>query len=445
MIKSIFIILCLSIMTWSTLQADETDTIQVFQDSLANGLKILVLEKHDLPIASFQIWYKVGSRNERPGITGISHLLEHMMFKASGKIGPEDFSRLVQKYGGHENGFTSQDYTAYYENIAVEFLPRMMELEAGRMNGLTLDSLQFESERQVVLEERRLRENSPWGRIYEETQAAAYMAHPYGNPTLGWPSDLQTVKLSDLRNYYSTYYAPNNATCVIVGDVNPKAVVKQVADYFGKIPRGPQTPPEVKTVEPVQKGERRIAIVRQAQTPLLIVGFHGSRAGTKEAAVLDVLSNILTKGESSRLYRSLIYQKQLALYLESDNDARADPGLFSFYAAPINGRTPQELEQAMYEELEIIKNNEVTPEELGKAKNQIVTDYIFSRQKNYGTGIQIGTAASRGDWHDVNRYLSFINGVTPGEICQAARKYLTQENRTVATIVPVPPSSSKER
>jgi len=434
MLKKLF----LMIVFWgfSLSNALALDTLAVYEDSLANGLKILVLEKHDLPIASFQVWYRVGSRNERPGITGISHLLEHMMFKASGKIGSADFTRMVQKYGGHNNAFTSKDYTAYYENIAVEFLPQMMELEAGRMHQLKLDSLEFESERNVVIEERRLRENSPWGRLAEESDAAAFMAHPYGWPILGWPSNLRTITLKDMRQHYSTYYAPNNATVVVVGDVNPKEMVKSVNQYFGQIPRGQQAPPPVATVEPVQVGERRASVVRQAQMPLMLIAYHGCRAGEYDEVALDLLSTILSGGESARLYQSLIYRQKLALYAEAYNDARTDPGLISFYAAPIAGRTTAELEQALYAELDLVKTQGVTPAELAKAKSQLKAQYIFSRQNNYRLGEQLGSASTRHGWRDVNSYLKYLDKAKTEDIKQAAIKYLSPENRTVATLVP---------
>ena len=421
------------------------DTLAVYEDSLANGLRILVLEKHDLPIASFQVWYRVGSRNERPGITGISHLLEHMMFKASGNIGSDEFARTVQKYGGHDNAFTSEDYTAYYENIAVEFLPRMMELEAGRMNRLKLDSLEFESERNVVIEERRLRENSPWGWLAEESDAAAYMAHPYGWPVLGWPSDLRAITIKDMRQHYSTYYAPNNATVVVVGDVSPREVVKSVQGFFGGIPRGQQPPPQVATVEPIQMGERRTSVVRQAQMPLLLIAYHGCQAGGYDEAVLDLLAAIFSGGESARLYQSLIYRQKLALYAESYNEARTDPGLFSFYAAPIAGRTTAELEQALYAELELVKTKGVNADELAKAKKQLKAQYIFSRQNNFRLGEQLGSAATRHVWRDVNNYLKYLDKIKPEDIKQTAIKYLTPENRTVATLIPQPAPNGQEK
>lgn len=439
--RSIIILLLLGCWTASSFALD---TLTVYEDSLANGLRILVLEKHDLPVASFQVWYKVGSRNERPGITGISHLLEHMMFKASGDIGSGDFARTVQGYGGHDNAFTSEDYTAYYENIAVEFLPKMMEMEAGRMHRLKLDSLEFESERSVVLEERRLRENSPWGRLAEESDAAAFMAHPYGWPVLGWPSDLRAITVRDLRDHYSAYYAPNNATCVIVGDVKPKEAVKLVEKYFGGIPRARQAPPAVATAEPAQAGERRVSVVRQAQTPLMIIVYHGCRAGEYDEAVLDLLATILSGGESARLYQSLIYRQKLALYAEAYNEAKTDPGLISFYAAPIAGRTTAELEQALYAELELVKTQGVTAEELAKAQKQLKAQYIFSRQNNYVLGNQLGSSASRHGWRDVNNYLKHLDKVKMEDIKQAAVKYLAPENRTVATLVPQAPKGQEK-
>ena len=239
-----------------------------------------------------------------------------------------------------------------------------------------------------------------------------------------------------MRQHYFTYYAPNNATVVVVGDVNPKTVVKSVNEYFGQIPRGRQAPPLVATVEPVQVGERRVSVVRQAQMPLLLIAYHGCRAGEYDEAVLDLLSAILSGGESARLYQSLIYRQKLALYAEAYNEARTDPGLISFYAAPIAGRTTAELEQALYAELEQVKTQGVTPEELVKAKNQLKAQYIFSRQNNYVLGNQQGSAASRNSWRDVNNYLKYLDKIMPEEIKQAAIIYLNADYRTVASFNP---------
>jgi len=431
--KFILLLFCL---LWAVLPAMAADTLVVYQDSLSNGLKILTLKKPGLPLASFQVWYRVGSRNERPGITGISHLLEHMMFKSTDKIGPEEFSKIVQKYGGNCNAFTSEDYTAYYENISTEFLWVAMELESDRMVNLKLDPGEFDPERNVVKEERRLRENSPYGRLFEELSAAAYTAHPYGWPVLGWMSDLDAITVQDIRSYYRTYYAPNNATCVIVGDIDRKNAVAMVERYFGKIPRNDTPPPRVTTVEPPQMGERRVKVIKDTKMPLVAIGYHTPQIGDKDTYALELLSNILSNGESSRLYRSLVYDKQLALFAGGYNDSQTDPTLFTFYSAPLKGHDPAELEKAIGEELDKIKSEGVTAKELQKSKNQLEAEFIFQQQRNNGLAIQIGAAQTRLSWHYLNSYLKNIGAVTNRDIIEVVNKYFTDQNKTVATLIP---------
>lgn len=423
--------------------AGAVDTLAVHQDSLANGLKILTVEKPGLPLVSFQVWYRVGSRNERPGITGISHLLEHMMFKGTDKIGPEEFSQIVQKYGGHCNAFTSEDYTAYYENISTEFLSVAMELESDRMANLKLDSREFNPERNVVKEERRLRENSPYGRLFEEMNAAAYTAHPYGWPILGWMTDLEAITPQDLRDYYQIYYAPNNATCVIVGAVNRKEAVALVEKYFGSIPRNKKSPPKVTTVEPPQMGERRIKVLKDTKMPLVAIAYHTPEIGQSDTYALELLSNILSNGESSRLYRSLVYEKQLALFAGGYNDTQTDPTLFIFYSAPLKGHDTGELEIAIGEELEKIKREGVTLRELQKSKNQLEAEFVFQQQRNNGLAVQIGSAQTRLSWRYLNSYLKNIRSVNNQDIITVANKYFIDQNKTVATLIPSVSSLSK--
>jgi zinc protease len=426
--------LILSLALALTLRASAADSLAVAEDSLANGLRILTLEKHDLPVVSFQVWYKVGSRNERPGITGISHLLEHMMFKGTDRIGPEEFNRVIQGYGGRANAFTSADYTAYYENIAAEFLPVAMELEADRMANLRFVPDEFEAERRVVKEERRLRENSPTGRLFEELEAAAYTAHPYGWPTLGWFSDLDAISLDDLRRYYRTFYAPNNATCVIAGDITRAGAVALVERYFGPVPRGLQEPPKVVTVEPVQRGERRVIYLKRVQTPLVAAAYHTCRIGDPDQYVLDLLANILSNGESSRLAQRLVHHDKIALYAGGYNSIRTDPSLFEFYAAPIVGHGTDELETAIDSVLDSVKAWGVTGGELRKAKKQLEADFVFEQQRAYGLARQAGQAATQLDWRYVNGYLRRIRAVTNDDIKRAANKYFVPANRTVAIL-----------
>jgi zinc protease len=434
MIKKTALLLVLAAFQFMPLQA--ADTLAVHQDSLANGLKILVLEKPGLPLVSFQVWYRVGSRNERPGITGISHLLEHMMFKGTAKVGPEEFSRLVQKYGGNCNAFTSEDYTAYYENISTEFLSVAMELEADRMANLGLKKDEFEPERNVVKEERRLRENSPYGHLFEQLSAAAYTAHPYGWPVLGWMSDLDAVGVDDLRAYYRAYYTPDNAACVIVGDISPAEAVAMVGKYFGAIPRGQVRPYRVFTVEPPQLGERRVQVVREARMPIVAMGYHIPALGHQDLYALELLSNILSNGESSRLYRRLVYEKQLALYAGGYCENQSDPGLFIFYAAPQKGKEITEVERALRDELERVKEQGATEQELQKSKNQLEAEYVFQQQRNNGLASQIGSAQTQIGWRHLNSYLKNIRTVSNRQIMDVARKYFTDSNRTVATLVP---------
>jgi zinc protease len=432
--KLILLSLCLAL---AAISASAADTLTVFQDSLANGLKILTVEKPGLPLVSFQVWYRVGSRNERPGITGISHMLEHMMFKGTNKVGPEEFSKIVQKYGGHCNAFTSEDYTAYYENISTEFLSVAMELESDRMANLKLDPKEFDPERNVVKEERRLRENSPYGRLFEELNAAAYTAHPYGWPILGWMSDLDAITNEDMRNYYRTYYAPNNASCVIVGNINRKDAVAMVQNYFGSIPRNLMAPPRVTSVEPQQMGERRVKVLKDTKMPLVAIGYHTPQIGQKDSYALELLSNILSNGESSRLYRSLVYDKQMALFAGGYNDTQTDPTLFTFYAAPLKGHNTEELEKAIAEELAKIQKDGITGRELQKSKNQLEAEFVFQQQRNNGLAIQIGAAQTRLDWHYLNSYLKNIRQVTNNDIMEVANRYFIDENKTVATLVPI--------
>lgn len=436
--KILMVLLLTASWAWSA------DTLVVHQDSLANGLKILTLEKAGLPLVSFQVWYRVGSRNERPGITGISHLLEHMMFKGTDRVGPEEFSRIVQKHGGNCNAFTSEDYTAYYENISTEFLNIAMELESDRMANLKLDPAEFGPERNVVKEERRLRENSPYGHLFEQLNAAAYIAHPYGWPVLGWMSDLEALTAADLAEYYRTYYIPDNAACVIVGDIKRQDAVAMVARYFGHIPAGRAKPPKITTVEPTQLGERRVKVVTDARMPIVAMGYHIPAIGHRDLYALEVLSNILSQGESSRLHRRLVYQEQLALFAGGYSETQTDPGLFLFYSAPLEGKTTEQLEAAILEELGKVQREGVTSRELQKSKNQLEADFVFQQQRNNGLAIQIGSAQTQLDWRYLNSYLTNIRRVTNQDVISVARKYFTENNRTVATLVPAHTLKNKE-
>jgi len=291
---------------------------QVTQATLPNGLQVVMLEDHRAPVVTLQVWYKVGSRNERPGITGISHLLEHLMFRGTPKYGQGEFSRLVQGKGGAHNAFTADDHTVYFENVASPHLDLLLELEADRMANLTLDDTSFSAERKIVMEERRMRTaDEPTADLSEQVNAAAYTAHPYGWPVVGWMSDLEKMTLADVKGYRQIFYAPNNAIVVVAGDVSPETLLPKIKATFGAI-RGGTATPTVTSEEPPQRGERRVTLKRPASLPLYIAAYHVPNLKSEDSFPLTLLSVILAGGRSSRLQTSLVEQKALVLGADAD-------------------------------------------------------------------------------------------------------------------------------
>ncbi len=419
--------------------ASSRKILPVHEDSLANGLKVLICEKRDVPVVSIQVWYRVGSRNESPGLTGISHFLEHMMFKGRGA--PGQFNDEIQKKGGRANAFTSDDYTCYHEEIAREHWEYVLSLEAQRMVGLQIDSLEFETERQVVLEERRLRENSPTSMLFEELDAAAYQHHPYGWPILGYTQDIEAITLEDLKKHYRTFYRPDNAVCVIVGDIDHCQALAAVAKHFGSIAKPDSPLPLMARIEPSQRGERRVKLNMPSHNSFLAIAFHTVEIGHGDSYTLDVLSTALSDGESSRLHRRLVRELGLAAYAGGYNRTRIDPTIFTFYAAPAVGRSLEDLEAAILGELAEIKVNGLAAWELDKAKNQIESSLIFSRQRAYSLGIQLGSAETMLSWRYWENYLERISSVSNEDIIRVASRYFTPVNQTEAVLIPEQPSS----
>ena len=412
--------------------------LKVTEKVLPNGLKVLLKEEHKAPVVTFQVWYRVGSRNERLGKTGLSHVLEHMMFKGSKKYGPKQFSQTVQRNGGNDNAFTSKDYTAYFENFAADRLEIAMDLEADRMQGLLLDPKDFLSERDVVIEERRMRtEDDPSSFMGEQMMATAFSAHPYQWPVIGWMADLKNLTRDDLEKHYRTYYAPNNATIVVVGDFDTQKTAALVEKHFGGIPRGPEVPP-VGAVEPKQLGEKRIIVKREAELPVVYVGYKAPTLRSADSHALNVLQGILSAGKSSRLYRSLVYDKQIALYAGGDyDDVSTDPELFTLYAGVMPGKTADEVEKALYAEIEKLKSEPVTDEELQKAKNQAEAHFIMSQDSNFYQAMLLGQFETVADWRLLGTYLDGIRAVTKEDVQRVANGYFSEDNRTVGTLVPV--------
>jgi zinc protease len=427
---------------WSLAWAQETFHLNIREFRLENGLEVLILEDHAVPLVTVQVWYHVGSRNERPGITGISHFLEHMMFKGTSKYGPGMYSQLVQRYGGTQNAFTSYDMTAYYAVLPAAQLELALELEADRMANLLLDPEEMKSEREVVMEERRLRyENPPTGPMYEELGALAFKAHPYHWPVIGWMSDIQTITPEDLRTYYKTYYIPNNATLIVVGDVDATYTMEIVQRQFGAVPQGPP-PASVRLPEPPQLGERRAEIPRPTALPVLTVAYHIPAFSHPDALPLEVLSQILSQGQSSRLYRELVYQRQLATSINTDADLRIDPSLFTIVCSVQAGKTPAAVEEAIYEQLSQVTEETITDRELQKAINQALSAFVSRQDSIQQQGFTIGSFHILQSYKVINEYIDRLRQVTKQDVARVARTYLTKPHRSVVTIVPMSPAKA---
>ena len=411
---------------------------QVVEHRLRNGMLVLVLREPRAPLVSHQVWYRVGSRNEELGKTGISHLTEHLMFKGTDKYKAKEFSRLVQKAGGSDNAFTSKDYTAYYQNGPKTELKKYMEMEADRMRGLKLDEKAFNTEKNVVLEERRLRtEDDPVNFLMEDMLATAYKAHPYQWPIIGWHHDIESFTRDDFLKYYGTYYQPNNATLVVVGDVDPKEVLAWAEEIYGSIPPGPEPPP-VTAKEPRQYGERRVVVQREAQLPYLVMAYHVPNWENPDAFALELLSSLLSQGRSSRLYQKLVYKDRLTLGVGADYDLdTSDPSVFIFDGQPLPGKTVAQVERAFDAEIKKLQTDLVDPKELEKAKNQVTSAFYMSMDSLFYRGMVLGKLATVAHWDLVKEYIPKIQQVTAEDIRRLARQYLTPDNRTIGVLFPL--------
>src|SRR6266478_3021417 len=417
----------------------------VIEATLDNGLRILVLEDHRSPIATIQTWYKVGSRDEIPGATGLAHFLEHMMFKGTPTYGKGLFAQVVEENGGQDNAFTSQDVTSYYVNIAADRVNLILGVEADRMRNLLLEASEIDSERQVVAEERRTRtEDDPEGYLSEEFLAVAYKAHPYGWPIIGWMSDILRINPVELRAFYDRYYLPNNALLVVAGDVDTARVLARARETFGKIPRGP-APPPMDSVEPPQLGERRVQVYKtDARAPIVYIGYHVPNYRSKDAPALELLSTILQEGRASRLYRRLVYEQRLALSIGGEYEYLShDPNLFWFSGTPLPGQTPETLEQAIMAEIERVKNEPVPEEEIERAKNQTEAGFVWRQDSVHSRAASMARFELAGSWRDGESFVPLIRQVTAADLQRVARAYFQADRRTVGILRPgAPPAAA---
>ncbi len=417
---------------------------KVSEFKLDNGLKLLVQEDHRAPVAVTQVWYKVGASYEHGGITGISHMLEHMMFKGTKKHPPGEFSRIISANGGSENAFTGDDYTAYFQTLEKSRLPVSFELEADRMRNLKLLPEEFTKEQQVVLEERRLRtDDQPRAKLGEQFSAVAFTNSPYRNPVIGWPDDVSRLTVGDLSEWYQRWYAPNNATVVVVGDVNPNEVFKLAQKHFG--PLKPSQLPVVKPqAEIEQVGLRRITVKAPAKLPYVVLGYktpvlHGA-VEEWEPYALEVAAGVLDGGNSARLESRLVRGQQIAASVGAGYDLYARmPSLFMIEGTPVQAKTPVELEKALLEEVRLLRDEPVTAEELDRVKAQVLANKVFERDSIFNQAMQLGTAETVGlGWQRVDEFVDKINAVTPQQVQQVAKKYLIEDRLSIGYLDPQP-------
>ena len=407
---------------------------------LKNGLAVILVEENKAPVVTFQVWYKVGSRNERIGKTGLSHLLEHMMFKGTARHGKGEFSRIVAKNGGTENAFTGNDYTAYFENFSADRIDLSLELEADRMQNLLIDPTEFRLEMEVVKEERRSRtDDDPYSSLVETLYATAFLVHPYHNPVIGWMDDLNNFDRDDAYQHYKQYYQPNNATVVIVGDFKSETLLPKITALFETIPNGAD--PNLRMPqEPPQSGERRAIVKKEAQLPAIFMGFHVPNYKNHDTYPLSVLASILSSGKSSRLYKALVYQQQLALDAGGQyEDLTTDPELFYFYGTPRPGIALEAVEAALNVEIKRLQSDKVPDVELTKVKNQIEASFVFGADSNFARAMQIGRAETVGAGYDYTvHYLENIRKVTADDIQRVAKAYLIEDQKSVGILIPKP-------
>src|SRR6202521_3415024 len=409
----------------------------VEEHALQNGLKIRLLRDSSLPVATLYSFFRVGSRNERPGITGISHLFEHMMFNGSRKYGPKEFDRRLESAGGSSNAYTSNDLTAYYEDFASDALPLVLDLEADRMASLTIDDASLAREREVVKEERRFRtDNDIDGMMDEAMGALAFLAHPYRWPVIGWMSDIDAITRQDCERYFRTYYAPNNCTLVLVGDFDPGGALTLMEKLYAQIPSGDPLP-SVAAGEPPQKGERRAVIRYPSQAPAVLVGFRGPDGRDPDSLVLDLLETALSSGEGARLRRALVYEQELCVDAHVYFGWRIDPGLFEVSLKLNPGTDPPRAESSLWAELSRLCDEDLSAKELERAKNLVRAQLLRGLATSNGRAHTIGQMELMlGSWRAMLDLGDRYSAITAADLRRVARKTFAPHRRNVVTLVP---------
>jgi zinc protease len=415
----------------------QSQEFPVTTHTLKNGMKVLVQPDHSIPNVALYIFYRIGSRNERPGTTGLSHFFEHMMFNGAKKYGPGELDKAEEANGASNNAYTTHDVTVYQDWFPRSALKLIFDIEADRIRDLTFDPKKIASEREVVASERRLSvDNNNFGVLDEQLWANAFIAHPYQWPVVGWMSDIEHWTIDDLKRHFEMGYSPNNATMVVVGDVSPEEIFQFCEQYIEPIPTH-APPPPVTTLEPEQLGERKLVVHKPAQLPILMVGYHIPQTNHPDFYALNILRTVLFQAESSRMYQRLVDKDQLALDVQSEVDPAFDPTLIIVTAQPRQDVDPQACEKAIYEELDRLKTAPITDQELEKAKNNRLVEFYQQVQTINGRANTIGTyEVFMGDYHKLFDAAKNYSAVTKDDVQRVAKQYFGPNNRTVATLLP---------
>ncbi|MBS2027411.1 MAG: insulinase family protein [Deltaproteobacteria bacterium] len=413
------------------------DLFPVHEHTLPNGLRVRLMPDHAVPTVSYYTFFRVGSRNERPGITGIAHLFEHMMFNGAAKYGPKEFDRVLESHGGYSNAYTSNDVTAYYEDFSSSALEKVIDLESDRMRSLAITPETLKQEREVVKEERRLRtDNDILGMLDEQLGATLYLAHPYRWPVIGWMGDIERISREDCLAFFRTYYAPNNATLFVCGDFEPNAALALIQKYYGDIPSGPEAP-EVPAYEPPQKGERRAQVRYPAQASAVAMGWHAPKASDPLTPVMDVLQYALSAGEGALLTKRLVYQDELAVNVMVDYSWRIDPGAFSVYVELKPGVDPKKAEAAVDKVLQGVAEKGLASADLERAKNLLRSRALRELATHNGRAHAYGNAeVFMGDWRLALAMIDHYQAVTNAQVKAAAKSLFEAGRKNVVTLVP---------
>ena len=415
-----------------------------YETTLKNGLRVIVKEDRRAPTAVQMVWYRIGSMDEVDGASGVAHVLEHMMFKGTPKVGPGEFNKRVAAAGGRDNAFTSRDYTAYFQQVPKEKLEEMMQLEADRMRHLNVDAKEFAQEITVVMEERRMRtDDNPQSKLFEQMNAIAFQAHPYRRPIIGWMNDLETMTAEDAKAWYDTWYVPNNAYVVITGDVDHKQVFALAETYYGVL-EGRPLPVRKAQIEPLQEGTRRLTVKAPAELPMLIMGYKAPVLRDVEKDndpfALEMLTAVLDGHDAARFNKKLVREDKVALSVGIGYDAESrGPAMITLHGTPSEGKTIADLEAALRGEIARVQKDGVSEQELKRAKAQLVASQVYKLDSMFGQAMEIGMSESAGiPYQKIDRMLERLQKVTAAEVQAVAKKYFNDDALTIGVLDPQP-------